>query len=160
MSKTIMKEIKRNKYSIIVFCIFVALFIMGWSLFGLIMPKTNGEQYGNRLDSIKEEYGDLQKAEEATKEAGGKIVETLKKKSYVNDAHIDIKGKILNIIVEVKSGTSEKTAKELGDVVLNSANDKTKKLYDLQLFITNEKKDAKGFPIIGYKNFKEKSFAF
>ena len=102
----------------------------------------------------------LQKAEEATKEAGEKIVETLKKKSYVNDAHIDIKGKILNIIVEVKSGTSEKTAKELGDVVLNSANDKTKKLYDLQLFITNEKKDAKGFPIIGYKNFKEKSFAF
>ena len=157
---SIMKELKRNKYSVIVFLIFAILFVIGWVIFGFVMPKNNGEQYGNRLDSIKAEYGDLESANKASTEAGEKMADAVKKKGFVNSASIDVKGKIINIIVEVKSGTSTNTAKDLAGVVVSAAPDKIKKLYDLQLFIKNEKNDAKGFPIIGYKNSKDKSFAF
>lgn len=160
MSNSFAKELKRNKYSIVVFFIFLILFIIGWIVFGFVMPKNNGEQYGNRLDSIKAEYGDLEAAQKASNEAGEKIAEEVKKKGFVNDASIDVKGKIINIIVQVKSGTSSNTAKGLSEVVLSATPDKIKKLYDLQLFITNEKDGTKDFPIIGYKNSKDKGFAF
>ena len=161
MSNKILKELKQNKYTVIVFCIFLGLFIISWLVFGLVMPKNNDEKYGTRLDPIKAEYNnDMQKAKEDADEAENKIVEALKKKDFVTSASADTKGKKMDIVVEVKSNTSAKTAKELGDVVLKSTDDKIKKLYDLQLFIKNEKEDAKEFPMIGYKNAKDKSFAF
>lgn len=157
---SILKELRKNRYTIIVFFIFLGLFLIGWAVFGLVMPKNNGEQYGNRLDDIKEEYGSLEKAQESANEVGEKIINEIKKKSYVKDAKIDVKGKIINIIIEVKSDARAKTTKELGDIVLKTADDKTKKLYDFQLFIKNENKKAKGFPIIGYKNSSDKGFVF
>ena len=161
MSNKILKELKRNKYTVIVFCIFLGLFIIGWLVFGLVMPKNNDEKYGSRLDPIKTEYNnDMEKAKEESEKAESKIIESVKKKDYVSSASAETKGKKIDIIVEVESNTSVKTAKELCDIVLKNTDDKIKKLYDMQLFIKNEKEDVKGFPMIGYKNAKDKDFAF
>lgn len=161
MSNKILKELKQNKYTVIVFCIFLGLFIIGWLVFGLVMPKNTDEKYGTRLDPIKAEYNnDMKKAKQDSDKAENTIVESVKKKDYVISASAETKGKKIDIVVEVKSNTSAKTARELGDVVLKNTDDKIKKLYDMQLFIKNEKEDAKEFPMIGYKNAKDKNFAF
>lgn len=154
MVNKILDELKKNRYTVVVFCIFLALFIMGWAVFGLVMPKNDELKYGNRLDDIKEANAEI------TKSDTDKIIESVKKKDYVKEASTDVEGRIINVIVEVKKDTSIKTAKELGSVVLSAISDKQKKLYDVQLFIKNENKDAKDFPTIGYKNSSDKDFVY
>ena len=151
----IMKELKKNKYTMLVFFIFLGLFIIGWLVFGLVMP--NGDEnkkYGNRLEDI-EKAGAVIKEDDTSK-----IVEAVEKKDFVKDASTNVEGRIVNVIVEVKKGTSVKNARSLGDTILDSMTDKHKKYYDVQLFVKNENEKEEGFPMIGYKNSSDKGFAF
>jgi len=52
--KKLIKELKENKYTTIVFCIFLGLFLVAWILYGMVMPKTGTPVYGNRLEGIEE----------------------------------------------------------------------------------------------------------
>lgn len=149
------KEFKENRYTVLVFIIFLILFIIGWVIFGLIMP--NGDEnkkYGNRLDDIREQNALI------TSDETDKIVSAVKKKSFVKEASVSVEGRIINVIVEVKSGTTTNTAKELDKVVLSAISDKQKKLYDVQLLIKSENTKSTNFPIIGYKNNVDKGFTF
>ena len=117
----------------------------------------NGDEnkkYGNRLEDI-EKAGQL-----ITKEQTDKIVSSVEKKSFVKNATTSVEGRIINVIILVKSGTSTNTAKALGDVVLDAISDKQKKLYDVQLLIKSENEKSTNFPIIGYKNNVDKGFTF
>lgn len=146
------KEMKNNKYTIFVFFVFLILFILGWVLFGLFMPKTGTPVYGDRLKGIEEV--------ELTTQQSKKLVEELKKLSYVTDAIVDVNGATINIIVTVKEKTEVKTAKGLSDVILKNIDDKQKSFYDIQLFVQNEKEKIKGYPFIGYKNSSDKGFTY
>lgn len=146
------KELKENKYTTIVFIIFLVLFLLGGLLFGLVMPKRGVPVYGNRLDGIEKV--------EVTKKQTDKLLSDIKSKSYVKDVSTNTNGKIINVVVEVKNGTDVKTAKELGKTVLGAFTDDQKKFFDIQLYLKNENKDAKGYPIIGYKNSSANDFAY
>lgn len=146
------KELKNNKFTLIVFCIFLGLFLFGWLIFGTVMPKTGKPMYGNRLDGIEEV--------KVTSSQTNELVKTLKENENVSNASTHISGKIINVLVEVKEDVSVKKAKEVQTDVLAAFENNQKSFYDIQLFITNEKKDAKGFPVIGYKNSSDKKFAF
>ena len=150
--KKLLDELKKNKFTTIVFFIFLVLFIIGWIAFGLVMPKTGKPVYGNRLDGIEK----VQVTDTETND----LIKELKEKKYVTTASTHVSGKIINVLFEVEKGTSKSKAKSLKDEVLKAFTDDQKKFYDIQLFITNENKDAKGYPIIGYKNSTDKNFAF
>ena len=152
MFNKLMKELKENKFTTIVFLIFLGLFLIGALIFGLVMPKTGKPIYGNRLDGIEKV--------EVTKDQTNELVKNLKDKDYVTSASTHISGKIINVLVETKEGTSITKAKTLKTIVLKAFEENQKKFYDIQLFITNENKDAKGYPVIGYKNSSEKNFVF
>ena len=152
MFNKLMKELKENKFTTIVFLIFLGLFLIGVLIFGLVMPKTGKPIYGNRLDGIEKV--------EVTKDQTNELVKNLKDKDYVTSASTHISGKIINVLVETKEGTSITKAKALKTIVLKAFEEDQKKFYDIQLFITNENKDAKGYPVIGYKNSSEKNFVF
>ena len=152
MFNKLMKELKENKFTTIVFLIFLGLFLIGALIFGLVMPKTGKPIYGNRLDGIEKV--------EFTKDQTNELVKNLKDKDYVTSASTHISGKIINVLIETKEGTSIKKAKTLKTIVLKAFEEDQKKFYDIQLFITNENKDAKGYPVIGYKNSSEKNFVF
>lgn len=152
MFNKLMKELKENKFTTIVFLIFLGLFLIGALIFGLVMPKTGKPIYGNRLDGIEKV--------EVTKDQTNELVKNLKDKDYVTSASTHISGKIINVLIETKEGTSIKKAKTLKTIVLKAFEENQKKFYDIQLFITNENKDAKGYPVIGYKNSSEKNFVF
>ena len=150
--KKLLDELKKNKFTTIVFFIFLVLFIIGWIVFGLVMPKTGKPVYGNRLDGIEK----VQVTDTETND----LIKALKEKDYVTTASTHISGKIINVLVEVEKGTSKSKAKSLKDEVLKAFTDDQKNFYDIQLFITNENKDAKGYPMIGYKNSTDKNFVF
>ena len=152
MFNKLMKELKENKFTTIVFLIFLGLFLIGALIFGLVTPKTGKPIYGNRLDGIEKV--------EVTKDQTNELVKNLKDKDYVTSASTHISGKIINVLIETKKGTSIKKAKTLKTIVLKAFEEDQKKFYDIQLFITNENKDAKGYPVIGYKNSSEKNFVF
>lgn len=152
---SVLKEFGKNKYTVTVFIIFLGLFIIGWVLFGLIMPHGDqNEKYGNRLDDIKEANAMIQDSDT------DKIVEAVKKKSFVKEASTNVEGRIVNVIVEVRKGTSVKDAKSLANITLDALSDKHKKLYDVQLLVKSEDSKDTNFPIIGYKNSSDKGFAF
>lgn len=150
--KKLLDELKKNKFTTIVFFIFLVLFIIGWIVFGLVMPKTGKPVYGNRLDGIEK----VQVTDTETND----LIKALKEKDYVTTASTHISGKIINVLVEVEEGTSKSKAKSLQDEVLKAFTDDQKNFYDIQLFITNENKDEKGYPMIGYKNSTDKNFVF
>lgn len=152
MFDKLIKELKQNKFTTIVFCLFLGLFLIGWLVFGLVMPKNGTPNYGNRLDGIEEV--------EVTKDQTSSLVAELKSKDYVTNASTHVSGKIINVLVETKKGTKTSTAKTLGKVVLKAFDEKQIKFYDIQLFLTNEDNNAKGYPLIGYKNSTDKKFVF
>ena len=152
MFNKLINELKQNKFTTIVFCIFLGLFLIGWLLFGLVMPKNGEPVYGNRLEGIEEV--------KVTEEQTADLVKELKSKDYVANASIHISGRIINVIVDTKEGTKTSTAKTLGKVVLKAFDKDQLKFYDIQLFLNNENDNAKGYPLIGYKNSTDKDFVF
>ena len=146
------KELKKNKYTVFVFFAFLVLFLLGWVLFGLFMPKTGTPVYGDRLKGIEEV--------ELTKKQTDKIVSDLKAKDYVTEASANLNGATINVIITVKEKTDASTAKHTADIVLNNLDDKQKAFYDIQFFIKNEKGNVNGYPFIGYKNSKAKGFTY
>ena len=152
MFKKLINEIKKNKYTTIVFCIFLGLFLFGWLLYGMIMPSSGEPIYGNRLDGIEEV--------EVTKDEEDELIKALEEKKYVNSASIHISGRIINVLVEVKEDTKTASSRALNTTITKVLEDDQKDFYDIQLFVTNEKEDAKGYPIIGYKSATAKKFTF
>lgn len=152
MLNKLLKELKQNKYTTIVFFIFLGLFIMAWLVYGMVMPSNSTEKYGNRLDGIEEvelKDDDLED-----------IVKKIEKNDIVNSASARVSGRIINVIVEVKEGTKISNAKKLTSDATKTLSKDELGFYDVQLFILNEKEDSKGYPIIGYKSASEKNFAF
>ena len=152
MFKQLINELKENKFTTIVFCIFLGLFLIGWLLFGLLMPKKGEPVYGNRLEGIEKV--------EVTNAQTSDLIKELKNEDFVISASTHISGRIINVIVETKKGTKVSSAKSLGKIVLKSFDQEQLDFYDIQLFLNNEDQDAKGYPLIGYKNSKDKNFLF
>ena len=152
MFKQLINELKENKFTTIVFCIFLGLFLIGWLLFGLLMPKKGEPVYGNRLEGIEKV--------EVTNAQTSDLIKELKNEDFVISASTHISGRIINVIVETKKGTKVSSAKSLGKIVLKSFDQEQLDFYDIQLFLNNEDQDAKGYPLIGYKNSKDKNFVF
>ena len=110
MINKLLKELKQNKFTVVVFCIFLGLFLLGWLVFGLVMPKSGEPVYGNRLEGIEEV--------KITEDQTSDLVKELKSKDYVVTASVHIKGRIVNVLVETKKGTKTSTAKTLNKIVL------------------------------------------
>ena len=152
MFSKLLNELKQNKYTTIVFCIFLVLFLIAWILYGMIMPSAGKPVYGNRLDGIE-------KVELTEKDTEG-IVKKLEEDKMVNSASVHISGKIVNVLIEVKGDTKVSNAKKLSDIAIKDLEKEELAFYDIQVFITNEDKEAKGYPIVGYKSSSSKKFIF
>lgn len=152
MLKKLGKEIKSNKYTMSVFCLFLGIFIVGWLVYGVVMPSAGKPVYGNRLDGIEEVRIDDDKKE--------KIVKSLEEKSFVTHASVKINGKIINVIVKVKDETTPATARALNTTVTKNLSEKELSFYDVQLFLTSENEKSKNYPIIGYKSASDAKFTF
>ena len=120
-------------------------------MYGIVMP-SDKEKYGDRLKGIEQV--------EVTESNKSELISAVEKVDYVSSCKVHVSGQIINVLVEVKSGTKTKKAKQIRETVLKNISDDKKDFYDIQLFITNQKSDAPGYPVIGYKNSSESKFVF
>ena len=165
-NKKRVKKRRRLKVGyLLAFIAIIAVIIIGIKL---ILPG-NASKYGDRLEGInKIKFGTAEK---------DKIVKKLKENDKVTEAKIDVQGKIVNVIFNVKKDTSKDDAKKIAGDSLGSFSDEVKNFYDIQFMIS--KKDEDGtkktvtnsegkteeiietvFPIMGYKNAKSKGIVW
>ena len=143
------KKLFKNKKFVIIFSLIMVALICVIMLLLILSPNTGKSVYGNRLkgiNSIKFSTNDQ-----------NKVVKKLKEEEKVTDAKMNIHGKIINVIFDVKNDTSVDDAKALAAASLENFKDDVKEFYDIEFIITKskEEKDENGnkiFPIMGYKN--------
>lgn len=164
MDKKIKKLLKNKRFIIV--CILVLVGIICLILLkNILYPSGRISYYGNRLDGIENvEFTDKSKTS---------IVNNLKSNELITDAKINVHGKIINVIFDVKKDVSIEDAKKIGSELLNSFNDDIKGFYDIQVIITKTEEETvettdsngeaqlvKQFPIMGYKNCSSKEIVW
>lgn len=131
----------------IVLLILVILFIF---IKGFLFPDGSKSEYGNRLDGI-----------DKVKISGDKLkkIETdLTSKEFVKDAEAYITGRIINVVIDVKTGAEVGAAKELAQDVIGNFSEEELSYYDTQVYLTQNENKESTYPYIGYKHRTEKSF--
>lgn len=158
MSKSKRKFKFKFDMSIIIF-IFILIVIGGIVLFLTI--GNGGNKYGERLKGIDKIS--------FTKKDKNKYVESIKSNERVNSVSLDIQGKLIYVIVDVKEDVSVEDAQNILNESLGNLSDEVKGFYDINALVTKKdevpteeiKTDSEGketkienknFPISGYKN--------
>ena len=142
--------IKNHKKTCIVGGIFLLLLLIFFIVF-FIVPLFKTNNYGDRLEGI-EDYP-------VTKSAVNKVTDALEENENVDDVRYNNEGRILNFIVTINKDMALEDAKSLANVVSDNLNKKTKKYYDIEVFLTT-KEDSDIYPVIGYHAKGAKEFSF
>lgn len=161
MNKEKLKKMLKNKKFMIVAILILIGIICLILLKGFFYPNGSVSVYGNRLDGIKNI--------EFSKSNQDEIIKSIESNEKVDSAKMNIHGKIVNIIFDVKKDTSVDDAKNIANESLNNFSDEVKGFYDIQFIITMDDEEGtkeqvtdddgqtkevvtKLFPIMGYKN--------
>ncbi len=161
-------KLLKNKRFVMFMILFLILLICLILLKGAFFPKS-GSNYGNRLDGIEKiKFG---------QSAQTKIIKSIKSNEKVEKVKMNIHGKIINIIYDVKKTTTVDEAHLIAQESLDKFSNKVKGFYDIQFIITNKNEEGqevettkedgtvskeivKQFPIMGYKNAKNDSIVW
>lgn len=160
MDKKIKKLLKNKRFIIV--CVLLLIGIICLILLkNVLYPNSRVSYYGNRLDGIENV--------EFSEKNRNNIIKELKKNEVVTESKINVHGKIINIIFNVKKDTSVDDARKIASESLNNFSDDVKNFYDIQVIITKSdeeeieitnsegvKEKIKEFPIMGYKNSNTK----
>ncbi len=161
MDKKKIKKLLKNKRFVIVMILVLIGIICLILLKNILSPNGHISSYGNRLEGI--EKAKLNKSNQE------KIISKLEKNEKVSSAKINVHGKIINVIFNVKKDTTVDDSHLIATESINNFSDKVKSFYDIQYIITmddeigtketinNEdgtttEKEVKIYPIMGYKN--------
>ena len=140
-----MKSIKKYRRIIALSVFILILLVVILSIKAILYPDNNKSIYGNRLSGI-----DKVPIKEELKNNIGTLLNNTGK---VKTNNIDIRGKIINVIVDVKKDVTIDNIKGILNEVLTKFTSEQKAFYDFQFFVTqSEVSNNKQFPIIGYKN--------
>ena len=145
-------KILKNKVKLLIAIILILIIILVVSMFIFFTDNSTKPSYGNRLDGIEE----VEISKKQTEDMKNKI----KKNSNVKDVTYNIQGKIVNVTITVNSATTVSGAKELANKVTSYFEKDQVAFYDFQVFVKNEDKNKKSFPIIGYKKSSSSSFSY
>lgn len=136
--------IKENKVLFVLsLVIFVSLIAIGIGVISYFYSK-DGDKYGNRLEGI-EKYPINENVADEIKSLYESGVESVK---------VDVKGKIIYIIIDVQDGVSKNDAQGYAIKSLEKFSDEIKGFYDIQFMITckNAKEETTMYPMMGSKH--------
>jgi preprotein translocase subunit SecF len=140
-----MKFIKKNKFIFIISIIIVVIFLLSTiSIINIFFPNLGVPLYGNRLANIN----DVKISKNRQTDIANNILKTEK----VDKVSVDIRGNLINFIINCKNNVDVIGAKNIAIKVLDEFSTEEKDFYDIQFFMTNTTQDSDLFPVIGYKN--------
>ena len=144
-----MKKLKgfyRNNriYCILMIISILCLLMIGGAFIMFFVNQTKTDVYGNRLAGIENVT--------INKEHKDEIVVFLKEQEIVDDATIDIKGKIIYINIYLASGKVD-DAQSLAIKTLDKLSEDEKNFYDINYTFVKKEANAEdtSFPMMGYK---------
>lgn len=147
-----MKKITKNKVKLLLAVVIVLAVTLVVSMIVFFTDNSSKPGYGNRLDGIKEvEISKSEQEEMKTK---------LEKETNVSSVSSNIQGKIVNVIIKVKTGVKVSDAKKLASKVIDCYGKDQVSFYDFQVFIESEDSKNTSYPIIGYKKASADEFSF
>ena len=147
-----MKFIKKNKYTIIVIIVFLALVVSFVEIKNILVPDEGKAVYGNRLDGIEKhplKTSDLES-----------IASSIKEQEKVSEASCKLHGKIINIPITVTDDVRINDAKTIATNTISLFTKDDVSFYSLQVFVKKENQDLNNFPIIGYKDAGNEEMLF
>lgn len=138
------KMIKENKV------LFVLALIIFISLIAIVIGlltyfyKSDGDKYGNRLDGV-DKYP-------ISKDISSEIKSLYE--TGVQSVSVDVKGKIIYIIIDVNDGVSKEDARGYAIKSLEKFSDDIKSFYDIQFMITCKSitEPTTMYPMMGSKH--------
>ena len=145
------KFIKNNKLTVITFIICVIFVIIVFAVKLTFFPDEAKAIYGDRLQGIEEV--------EITSKEQDNIISKLEEKAEVKKAEVDIKGRILNVIITVNDDVELDAAKALTGTITDTLEKEQTSYYDIQVFVKKDNDDAR-YPIIGYKHQDKDTFSW
>ena len=145
------KFIKNNKLTVITFIICVIFVIIVFAVKLTFFPDEAKAIYGDRLEGIEEV--------EITSKEQDNIISKLEEKAEVKKAEVDIKGRILNVIITVNDDVELDAAKALTGTITDTLEEEQTSYYDIQVFVKKDNDDAR-YPIIGYKHQDKDTFSW
>ncbi|MDD2435246.1 MAG: hypothetical protein PHO63_03225 [Bacilli bacterium] len=141
-----MDFIKRHKYEVIVFSVFIIIMILAF--FGikeLIYPNSNKDLYGNRLDHIE----DVVIKTDTISSIKDAMTETKK----INSVNYNLQGRIMKFIIDVKKDTSLVDAESLSDLIIEKLTTEQQNYYEIQIYLVcNESEENDVYPVIGSRH--------
>ena len=126
--------------------------ILPWQVVNLFFSSKGAAAYGNRLDGIEKVKISAQKFES--------IEESLENEGAIAKATVELKGRLLNVIIVLEDDTTKDTAKIFPGKVVEQLTEKQNKYYDIQVFLQKKNEDDASFPIIAYKHHQKDGFSF
>ena len=145
------KFIKNNKLTVITFIICAIFVIIVFAVKLTFFPDEAKAIYGDRLEGIEEV--------EITSKEQDNIISKLEEKAEVKKAEVDIKGRILNVIITVNDDVELDAAKALTGTITDTLEKEQTSYYDIQVFVKKDNDDAR-YPIIGYKHQDKDTFSW
>lgn len=137
-----MKVIKNNKG------IFIALGIILLFIIGVFIVVRSfypsGNRYGNRLKGIDKV--------QFTKKELAELKEKISDRDKIKSVTVDVKGRLVNIIITVEEDTNLDDIKDYAKEKLELFDEDELKYYDIQFYIKNVKDDVEHYPAMGYKH--------
>lgn len=143
MLKKLKDFYKRNRvYSILMLISLTCVVAIIIGVLVYFLGQTSKDKYGDRLVGIKNV--------KMTEKKVSDIEEKISENELVNSVDIDIKGKLIYIIITLNTGTHA-DAEAIGQASLDFLDEKEKAFYDIQYIVSNkDKKIEENFPIMGY----------
>jgi hypothetical protein len=136
-----MKFFKNHKWLLIIIVLLIILGILAFYLFFMLYNESS--VYGNRLQGIEKK--------EIKEDLKNDIINNLENNDEINEVNIDNKGKIINIVTDMKEDTELDEAKLMLESILNKFSEEQLNYYDLQFYITWEENEER-IPCMGYKS--------
>ena len=143
MLKKIGMFYKRNRvYSILMIISIMCILSILIGVILYFIGQTNNDKYGNRLSGI-----------ESVKIQDNKINDIknkIKENELVDNVEVDIRGKLIYIIINLKTG-KHSDSEAIAQASLEMFGDEEKAFYDIQYIVSSsDKKTTENFPIMGY----------
>lgn len=139
-----MKDFFRKYKKLIIILVIALIFVVALiCLYNFFAPDYKKSLYGNRLESIEKH--------KVSSKMIDKIEKNVKELEYIKSFNYNLKGKIMNFVIEVNAETSIKESKKVWDIIIEELEEKHMKYYDIQVFLI-EKEESEVYPVIGYKH--------
>lgn len=146
--KKLKKIWKNNKIAVLFAIVIILIIVIGLIMIYPLYSTKSGNDYGNRLEGIKE----VAIKDNVTKE----IKKYFEEDERIEKVKINLKGKLYNVVLKLKDETNIIEITDKIPEIFTNFSEEQLAFYDFQIFVTGKNEEVEK-TIIGYKNKKAES---